>query len=228
MSILKKITNRLKPGPYIRKIVIFIDKNLFDLINGTDTAQAIRKNILFDEKCKNANVEYMNDYVATYTSRINAALKKLIQFDGNILNYTFFDLGSGKGKVLILAERFGFKKIYGVEISPELNSICKENLKKVKSKYVTLLEQDASSINIGQESCVFYIYNSFERPLLEKVLDNIYSSWSASTTEMYIVYIEPRSLIDNSPIDLDREKYSLVHIDSNQFNPFHIYKLNRG
>lgn len=223
-TILYKIFNRLKPAPYLRKLNIFIDKNAFDLINGTDTAQPVRGVELF-EKSSIKNAEFMNDYVATYTSRIKDALKKIVLIDGEALGYTFFDLGSGKGKVLMLAERLGFKKIVGVEVSPELNIICRNNLNKVSSKSITLIEHDASSIKIPNEPCVFYIYNSFERPLLIKVLNNIYSSYSLNKKDMYIIYIEPRSLIDNSSIELDENKYALLHVDKNRFNPFNIYKL---
>lgn len=42
--------------------------------------------------------------------------------------YTFVDLGSGKGRVLLVASEFPFHKIIGVEISPELTALARRNI----------------------------------------------------------------------------------------------------
>jgi len=222
--IFKKIINRLRPSLYLKRFNSYLDNEFFDVVNGTDTALGIRKKALFDG-CSFTDVEYMNDYVATYTSRIKAAINKLIEIDSSVKGHFFYDLGCGKGKVLVLAERAGFKNIFGVEISPDLITICKKNLKITKSENISVLESDAAKINISNERCVFYIYNSFERPLLNKVLANIYASYEMKKREMYIIYIDPRSLSDNTAIELDDRKFSLLHNDRNVVNPFHIYKL---
>jgi len=39
-------------------------------------------------------------------------------------NFTFIDFGSGKGRVLLLAARYPFKEVVGIEFSKELNDIA--------------------------------------------------------------------------------------------------------
>ncbi len=42
----------------------------------------------------------------------------------------FIDVGCGKGRVLIVAAAYPFKRIRGVEYSPQLAAICRTNLAK--------------------------------------------------------------------------------------------------
>ncbi len=44
------------------------------------------------------------------------------------------DIGSGKGRVLLIASEFGFKKAIGVEISKVLHDISEKNIKIYKTK----------------------------------------------------------------------------------------------
>ena len=42
--------------------------------------------------------------------------------------FVFVDYGSGKGRVLMLAADYPFKRIVGVEFSPPLDRIARENI----------------------------------------------------------------------------------------------------
>jgi hypothetical protein len=44
-------------------------------------------------------------------------------------DFTFIDLGSGKGRALLLASEFPFQEIIGVELGPELHEIAKKNIR---------------------------------------------------------------------------------------------------
>jgi len=45
-------------------------------------------------------------------------------------DFTFVDLGSGKGRVLLMASHYPFKRIIGVEFIPELHQVAQENIRK--------------------------------------------------------------------------------------------------
>ncbi|MBZ5489392.1 MAG: class I SAM-dependent methyltransferase [Acidobacteriia bacterium] len=45
-------------------------------------------------------------------------------------DFTFIDLGSGKGRALLMAAQYGFKRIIGVEFMPELHRVAQENIRK--------------------------------------------------------------------------------------------------
>src|SRR5260370_35484421 len=48
-------------------------------------------------------------------------------------DYTFIDIGSGKGLVLLLASTYPFRRIVGVEFSPQLHQIAEENIRNYQN-----------------------------------------------------------------------------------------------
>lgn len=61
------------------------------------------------------------------TTRL-AALMMARYFDGSESEKTLIDVGTGTGILCFLAEKFGFKKIVGVEIDPEARRSARENV----------------------------------------------------------------------------------------------------
>jgi methyltransferase family protein len=49
-------------------------------------------------------------------------------------DFTFIDLGSGKGRTLLMASDYPFRRIVGVELLPALNQAAQENLGRYQSK----------------------------------------------------------------------------------------------
>ncbi len=45
--------------------------------------------------------------------------------------FTFVDLGSGKGRTLLMASEYPFRRIVGVEILPELHRAAEKNIAKL-------------------------------------------------------------------------------------------------
>src|SRR5580700_6255635 len=52
----------------------------------------------------------------------------------NFRDFTFIDLGSGKGRTLLMASDYPFHRIVGVELLPSLHEIAQENLRQYKSE----------------------------------------------------------------------------------------------
>jgi hypothetical protein len=50
--------------------------------------------------------------------------------EAGLQDFTFIDLGSGKGRVLLMASDYPFKRIIGVEFMPELQRVAQENIRK--------------------------------------------------------------------------------------------------
>ena len=91
------------------------DNLFFDLINGTSTQ--IREG---------ESSNFYKHYSPAYSSLVIEAIKSL---KINYKNYNFIDLGSGKGKVTLIASKFRFKKILGIEIIKSLVQQSKRNEK---------------------------------------------------------------------------------------------------
>ena len=57
----------------------------------------------------------------------------------DLSSFSFIDIGSGKGRALILAGRLGFREAIGVEFSSNLHRIAEKNLARVRGSMRTTL-----------------------------------------------------------------------------------------
>ena len=110
--------------------------------------------------------------------------------------YTFIDLGSGKGRALLLASRFPFKKIIGVEFVPELSAAAEANIAKFDAPWkrcsqVEGVNQDATEFVYPEGPLVVYVYNPFLAPVLKKCLKQLSRSVEKHPREVYLVYGNP-------------------------------------
>ena len=108
----------------------------------------------------------------------------------------FLDLGCGKGRPLLIATEFGFPAITGVEISPGLARIARRNASIMADAYpdrtrIDIVTADATKYRLPEESLVVFLYNPFDRPLMERFLGNIEASLRRSRRTFYIIYYNP-------------------------------------
>ncbi len=107
---------------------------------------------------------------------------------------TFVDFGCGKGAVLIYAYEFGFKKMIGVEFSPNLAQLATDNLQKFSVQKggkvnFEIVNIDASQYVIPSEADCFYFFNPFDAFIMDKVFQNIVSSLETKPRKILIVYL---------------------------------------
>jgi hypothetical protein len=90
------------------------------------------------------------------------------------------DYGSGKGRAVIIAAAYPFRRIIGVEFSPQLNDIALRNIDKARATFrcadVATIVADATSYDVPPEVTVAYFNNPFDRPLFERVLERLRAS----------------------------------------------------
>jgi SAM-dependent methyltransferase len=108
-------------------------------------------------------------------------------------DYTFIDFGCGKGRVLLLASEFPFRRIVGLEFSPQLAEIAKRNLKSYRSKTqrcrdIEVLIADATEYQLPPEPEVLYFYSPFTGQTMERVVKNIESSVQKSPRELLVLF----------------------------------------
>ena len=94
----------------------------FDRQHGVDTATWVR---VPDLDTSSANVEHAVRYEPSSVSEFELLMAKL-RVDHS--DFTFVDYGSGKGRVLLLAAEYPFKRIVGVEFAKSLHDISQENI----------------------------------------------------------------------------------------------------
>ena len=104
--------------------------------------------------------------------------------------FTFIDLGCGKGRTLILAAREGFKSVMGVEFSPQLAAIARQNIARVGAS-AEVIECDASRYEFSDGNLLIYMYHPFGSPVLDAVIRNL-TQWNERRRgTAYVVYANP-------------------------------------
>jgi SAM-dependent methyltransferase len=110
--------------------------------------------------------------------------------------FTFIDLGSGKGRTLLMAADYPFRRILGVEILPALHREAENNIGKYASdsrKCFTLEStcQDAGEFSFPAEPLVLFLFNPFPESLLRLVLVNLARSLQAHPRKVLLLYHNP-------------------------------------
>jgi hypothetical protein len=109
--------------------------------------------------------------------------------------FEFVDYGSGMGKALLLAARFPFRRITGVEFAPELHKAAEHNISTWRMSAqrcfdVRSVLADASTWPLPEGDCVLFFFNPFREPLMRAVLRRIIQDAKAGNV-LYLVYIHP-------------------------------------
>jgi SAM-dependent methyltransferase len=112
----------------------------------------------------------------------------------NFGDKVFLDIGSGKGRALILAAEAGFKKVIGVEYAAELNAIAHTNIEKVRNKFVNteflLQEGDALEYQIPEEVDVIYLFNPFDAAAIRSLIKQLKPAFNRNK-KVHLVYLHP-------------------------------------
>ena len=57
----------------------------------------------------------------------------------NLSEFTFIDIGSGKGRALLMASQYPFQRILGIELLPELHRVAKEEYQQIQKRFSAVL-----------------------------------------------------------------------------------------
>jgi SAM-dependent methyltransferase len=91
---------------------------------------------------------------------------------------TFVDIGAGMGRAVLLAAAYPFRQVIGIEVSPALFEIARDNLGRPASvprrcRDVRVVRADAANWRFPRGNLVAYLYNPFDGTLLGTVLDRL-------------------------------------------------------
>ena len=110
--------------------------------------------------------------------------------------YTFIDLGSGKGLMLLLAAEYPFKAVRGVEFSRKLHEVADHNIRNYRNTHqrcfdVQSVNVDAREYQFPLTPLVVYMFNPFRHELLGRVLQHLDASLAAAPRDCLVVYMNP-------------------------------------
>ncbi len=118
------------------------------------------------------------------------------QSHSDLHDFVFVDLGSGKGRTLLMASDYPFRRIVGVELLPALHQAAQENRNKYRSasQKCFVLESvcaDAAEFLFPGEPMVLYLFNPFPEAGLRRVMANLEQSLREHPRAVYVLYHNP-------------------------------------
>jgi len=163
------------------------DFDAFDAQYGTDTARIVTVGSLdiSDDK-----LEHTNRYEAVVPRVFEGILQDL---DISYSNFIFIDIGSGKGRALLLASRYPFRRIIGVELSAALTDIAVANIRQFKDdrqqcSNIEAVCSDAMTYELPHEDTVLYCNNPFDGELMRIFVPRIEQSLREFPRTLHVVY----------------------------------------
>lgn len=154
----------------------------FDQQHGVDTSGTIRLSGL-DVRGDNFV------HGAFYKASDPGGFQELIQrIPLRFADFHFIDMGSGKGLVLLLASKVGFRRVTGVEFARELHEAALANIQRFGAVNTESVHSDASQYPIPDGPLVFYFYEPFTFPVVKKVFANLESAWKSNPRPFVILY----------------------------------------
>lgn len=141
------------------------------------------------------NAQYSYIYLGTPHLILSLVFRRL-RIDPS--RFTFVDLGSGKGRVVIRAAIHGFRRVEGVELSPKMHRVALQNVEHATANAgqalpVAVLNEDALEYDIPETPLVVFFFNAFERVVLAKFVARLEQSLRDHPRECYFLYVNPKN-----------------------------------
>jgi SAM-dependent methyltransferase len=116
---------------------------------------------------------------------------------------TFVDVGAGMGRVVLLAARRPFRAVVGVELSPALAEVARENLAAAHdplriARDVRIRRADVARYAFPRGDLVLYLFNPFRAPVLLALLARLQRGPQREVVLLYHTPVE-REVIDADP-----------------------------
>lgn len=172
----------------------------FDWRYGTDTARRVFSDEL-------GAVGENKIHSARYQPTKAGPLRHLLHSLDLPRDRGFVDIGSGKGRVLLIAAQCGFQNIIGVEFSSELCEKTRKNVEifqrrsGVKARFEIVMS-DITRYRIQPDQCIFFMFNPFDSIVMEQVMANLRRSVELAPRPIWLIYNTPKcqQVIENAGI----------------------------
>lgn len=171
----------------------------FDLKYGTDTAGVLGVGALDIP-------EDQMEHAVRYGAISEEEFVRLLQgLSIDYKQFTFVDLGSGKGRALLMAAQFGFKEVIGVEFSRMLHETAERNIALFRAKCggvskMTSVHADAGTYEPPADPLLVFMHNPFDDAVMKRVVERLEASLQQHPRQICILYVKPvqRHLFDSA------------------------------
>ncbi len=171
-----------------------LSRDGFDAAHGTDTAAVLVGRELGPAVTRGGHL--VIHYETTSEEAIRMPLDSL---SAGLAGCTFVDLGCGKGKPLLVAASYPFRRLVGVDISPACVKIARRNVarygpERIDPARVELRVGEAEEFEFPPGPLVVYLYNPFPGAVLERVVAHLEASLREWPRACAVVYVNPHAL----------------------------------
>lgn len=192
MNTIQRIQHKLKNDGIrtsFQDFISFAYDHYYDYKYNLDTYSWVSNDELTQE---NETATHASAYQAVKVLSLRQLLKTL-RLNKDVV---FVDIGSGKGRILLIASEFGYMEARGIELSKKLCDVAEQNLINYQTKIKTstqikIINADASEYKISADENIFFLYNPFDEHIMRKVLDNISLSHQENDREILLIYAYP-------------------------------------
>ena len=111
--------------------------------------------------------------------------------------FTFIDMGSGKGRALLMAADYPFRCVLGIELLAELHRLAKENIGKYKSELqqcfaIDCVLGDGGEFAFPAEPTVLYLFNPLPESGLVRMMNHLEHSLREHPRVVFVLYHNPQ------------------------------------
>jgi SAM-dependent methyltransferase len=108
----------------------------------------------------------------------------------------FIDLGCGKGRAVLQAARYPFKRVIGVELDPELTEVARANveanLPRLKCREIELTTADLTEYTLPDDVTLAYCFNSVTGEPFGSLLSELLRSVDRRPRRLVLIYLNPK------------------------------------
>jgi len=205
-----------------RSLPTHTEPSEFDVRYGVNTDGDIdHVTFLSDLEIPSANWIHGADYGPIRPGRFFAAISKLaIRFE----DFVFVDLGSGKGRALLLASHYPFKRIIGVEFSPQLHAVAEKNIQRYsdpaqRCRLIESVCMDFTEFCLPLDPLVLCLNRPANEVPLTKLMDNVRNSFNAHPRQLWVIFFA----LDRYESIFERTNF-LIRMVEDRTGNFDIYK----
>lgn len=167
------------------------DNKVFDSKYGVDTAT----DVLLDEyDVPEEATKGAGYYQAIHEGVLRTIISNLVP---DTPAFDFIDIGSGKGKALLVASKFPFRRVLGVELSPRLHAVAAANIQAFSASTEAVCADvssaciDARELSGLGDKTLLFVFNPFDegpmRPFVERL------EAEAKDRTVFVAYLNPRA-----------------------------------
>lgn len=194
------------------------EDKVFDYRYGLETSEVVEVEQLdINEEQKESSVRYKPTRVRYFN--------KLMQSLSLPKNCVFVDIGCGKGRIMLLAAKYGFSHVVGLEISSRLSEVARNNLIAFHRHHpdlspTTVICENVLNHRLEGNEGVFFLFWPFDRSVTISFLDAVRDSVEKFPRDVWLVFNE----FQFSDLLINDDHFKRVHAVTYGAAEFEVYR----